>query len=160
MANCQLLMDMIGMTSSIGGAATTFLFFLRVRAVYMKSTRITTLFGGLWLVTLALGVLAATTLRAGERQQRLRMVYGSLFFHVVHIPPTHYCIDTSVKDVILPCITIFVHDTLVFLAISYRLATDAATEVNWRSRILSVAKGKGLHSLSKSLMQSGQKYYL
>ncbi|KZP10998.1 hypothetical protein FIBSPDRAFT_1051017 [Athelia psychrophila] len=139
--NCQLLIDMTGMVGVIGGAATTFLFFLRVRAVYMKSTRVTALFGALWLVTLALGIFAATTLRAG------------------HIPSTQYCLDTSVNYVTLPSISTFAHDTTVFLAISYRLAADAATELTWRSRVLSVIKGKGLHSLSKSLMQSGQKYY-
>ncbi|KZP06556.1 hypothetical protein FIBSPDRAFT_876448, partial [Athelia psychrophila] len=52
------------------------------------------------------------------------------------------------------------HDTMVFLAISYRLAADAVTAGDWRSRVRSIATGKGLFSLSRSLMKGGQLYYL
>ncbi|KZP13846.1 hypothetical protein FIBSPDRAFT_868975 [Athelia psychrophila] len=55
---------------------------------------------------------------------------------------------------------IFVHDTMVFLAISYRLAADAVAAGDWRSRVRSIATGKGLFSLSRSLMKGGQLYYL
>ncbi|KZP32790.1 hypothetical protein FIBSPDRAFT_433549 [Athelia psychrophila] len=53
----------------------------------------------------------------------------------------------------------FVHDTMVFLAISYRLAADAVTAGDWRSRVLSIVTGKSLFSLSRSLMKGGQLYY-
>lgn len=53
-----------------------------------------------------------------------------------------------------------INDTLVFLAISYRLAGDAATERSWWARIKSFVKGDGLYSLSRSILQSGQVYYL
>ncbi|KAF7965084.1 hypothetical protein HWV62_45755, partial [Athelia sp. TMB] len=53
-----------------------------------------------------------------------------------------------------------VNDTLVFLAISYRLAADAGGERSWRARCKSIVSGKGLLRLSRALMQSGQKYYL
>ena len=60
----------------------------------------------------------------------------------------------------LPSISSFINDTLVFLAISYRLASDAATQKTWRSWVQSVVKGKGLYSISRSLLQGGQMYYL
>lgn len=56
--------------------------------------------------------------------------------------------------------SIFVYDTLIILAVSYRLAADAVTGASWHSRLLSVIQGKGLYSLSKSLMRSGQLYYM
>ncbi|KZP02548.1 hypothetical protein FIBSPDRAFT_855379, partial [Athelia psychrophila] len=56
--------------------------------------------------------------------------------------------------------TTFVHDTMIFLAISCRLAADAVPAGDWRSRVLTVVTGKGLFSLSRSLMKGGQLYYL
>lgn len=60
----------------------------------------------------------------------------------------------------LPIVSIFVYDTLVCLAISYRLAANSMTGPNLRSRLMSIISGEGLYSLSKSLMRSGQLYYL
>ena len=59
-----------------------------------------------------------------------------------------------------PITSIFVYDTLIILAISYRLAADAVTGASWHSRLLSIIQGKGLYSLSKLLMRSGQLYYM
>ena len=54
-----------------------------------------------------------------------------------------------------------VNDTMVFLAITYRLAADSANaDGTWRSRVQSVVTGKGLYRVSSSLMRSGQLYYL
>lgn len=52
------------------------------------------------------------------------------------------------------------YDTLVIIFISYRLATDSLMETTWRARLRSVVNGKGLFSLSRALMRSGQLYYL
>lgn len=71
------------------------------------------------------------------------------------------CTNADAKYNSLPSYSTFVNDTFVFLAITYRLAADAAlAEGSWRSRLLAVIKGKGLHRLSRSLMKSGQLYYL
>ncbi|KZP10247.1 hypothetical protein FIBSPDRAFT_938116 [Athelia psychrophila] len=141
--SCEVATTMIGVCAGVTGAATNWLFLLRVRAVYLQSIQITILFGTLWLVTQALMTLASTAI------------------HAVHIVHTPYCLDISVNYLPLPGAAIFAYDTLVFLAISYRLAEDASTTASgWRSRILSVTKGQGLYTLSKSLMRSGQQYYL
>ena len=76
------------------------------------------------------------------------------------IPGTEVCITNEVRYFTLPSIATFVNDTLVFLAISHRLAANAATESNWRSHLLPILKGKGLYRMSKLLMQSGLIYYL
>ncbi|KZP25921.1 hypothetical protein FIBSPDRAFT_855201, partial [Athelia psychrophila] len=131
-------------SSSVAINSTSFLFFLRVRAVYLQSRTITILFGALWVVTASVGIgFTALEMRGAER-----------------VPYTAYCTHTAVKHNSVPITMIFVHDTMVFLAISYRLAADAVTAGDWRSRVRSIATGKGLFSLSRSLMKGGQLYYL
>ncbi|KZP25352.1 hypothetical protein FIBSPDRAFT_388354 [Athelia psychrophila] len=138
----KLLTVTIAVCASVTGAATTYMFLLRVRAVYLKSMRITALFGALWLVTQGLLALTSTAVHAAPNQ------------------PSQYCNGLYLKYGILPSAAIFAYDTLVFLAISYRLAEDASTKAGWRSRIMSVTKGHGLHRLSRSIMRSGLQYYL
>lgn len=52
-------------------ASTSFLFFLRVRAIYLKSRYVTALFGLLWIIAIALNTLAAGSLRVGKHQHGL-----------------------------------------------------------------------------------------
>ena len=52
------------------------------------------------------------------------------------------------------------NDTLVFLAISYRMTSFAIVKSTWRARTKSFFTGDGLYYLSKVLLQSGQVYYL
>ncbi|KZP11880.1 hypothetical protein FIBSPDRAFT_937235 [Athelia psychrophila] len=132
------------MSGSVAIASTSFLFFLRVRAVYRQSRTITILFGALWAVTASVGFgLGAFEIRGAER-----------------VPYTAYCTNTTIRYTSIPVMITFLHDTMVFLAISYRLAADAMTAGDWRSRVLSIVTGKGLFSLSRSLMKGGQLYYL
>ncbi|KZP33070.1 hypothetical protein FIBSPDRAFT_1036230 [Athelia psychrophila] len=141
--NCVSIFVASGVCSTMSIATTSYLFLLRVQAVYHQSRPITVVFGCFWLVTIALNILTSST--AGTR--------------VEHVPGTQSCTSTDTKYFALPSVSSFVNDTLIFLAISYRLAANAATEQNWRSWILSITKGKGLYRLSRSLMQSGQAYY-
>ncbi|KZP10010.1 hypothetical protein FIBSPDRAFT_1051548 [Athelia psychrophila] len=118
---------------------TSFLFFLRVRAVYLRSRSVTALFGILWLITVILTIFSYVSVRAGD---------------------TPYCLNFHIQHFTYPSISTFVYDTFVFIAISYRLTANAATEQSWRARLQSVVTGKGLFSISRALMISGQLYYL
>ena len=60
----------------------------------------------------------------------------------------------------VPIILTVVNDTLVFLAISYRMVSSAMVSCTWSARARSFFTGEGLHQLSKALLQSGQVYYL
>ncbi|KAF7975545.1 hypothetical protein HWV62_9385 [Athelia sp. TMB] len=140
--NCEALILIMGVMGVVSAAATMFLFLLRVRAVYMGSRPIVALFGTLWLASVAINIVARMDLR-GE-----------------HIPSTSFCTATRYKIPELPAIAIFVTDTLVFIAISYRLAADAVTGNSWRSRLRSLVKGEGLYRVSWLLMRTGQLYYL
>jgi len=141
-AHCQTLLIFIGLCATSTGAFTSFLFFLRVRAVYLKSTLTTCVFGILWFVVLSLGV------------------YGALVTSAEHLPASRYCTDAFARSFELPMLPTFVLDTLVFVAISFRLACNATSAPTWRSRLSSAVTGEGLFKVSRSLMQSGQIYYL
>ncbi|KZP23539.1 hypothetical protein FIBSPDRAFT_1042960 [Athelia psychrophila] len=142
--NCTAFVAGLTTSSSVAIASTSFLFFLRVRAVYLRSRTITILFGALWVVTSSVRIgFSALVVRDIER--------------VPYIP---YCTNTPIKYNTIPATMIFVYDTMIFLAISYRLAANAVAAGDWRSGILSVVTGKGLFSLSRSLMKGGQLYFL
>lgn len=78
---------------------------------------------------------------------------------LAHVVGTQQCTNLDTKFFALQSISSFVNDSLIFIAISYRLAANAATERTWRSWFQSIVKGKGLYHLSRSLMHSGQAYY-
>ncbi|KZP09151.1 hypothetical protein FIBSPDRAFT_964168 [Athelia psychrophila] len=144
--DCDALVKIFGACAALSIASTSFLFLLRVRAVYLRSARITAIFGILWIVTVAFAIHSAATIHADPKS--LYVYSGCSTSHAKSI---------SSKWVLVP--TLF-NDTLIFLAITYRLTVDAVTKGSWRSRFLSIAKGKGLYSLSRSIMLTGQLYYL
>lgn len=74
---------------------------------------------------------------------------------------THHCTATIRVNFLVPGVAAFVFDTLVFLAISTRLAVNAATFKNGcYSVVIQIVNGKGLYHLSRALMRSGLLYYL
>ncbi|KZP14265.1 hypothetical protein FIBSPDRAFT_1048909 [Athelia psychrophila] len=142
--NCTAFDAGLVTSSSVASASTSFLFYLRVRGVYLQSRTITILFGALWVVTTSVGIcFTALEVRGAKR-----VLYSA------------HCTNATVEYNSIPITMAFVHDTMVFLAISYRLAADAVAAADWRSRVLSIVTGKGLFSLSRSLMKGGQLYYL
>ncbi|KAF7974608.1 hypothetical protein HWV62_11572 [Athelia sp. TMB] len=141
--DCELIFVIIGAFSVFSVASTSYLFLLRVKAVYMQSKSITIFFTTLWLVNIAMVILANTKLSIE---------------HVPYAPA--YCTNVGATYFSLPSISSFINDTSVFLAISYRLASEAATERTWRSWVQSVVRGKDLYNISRALLQSGQMYYL
>jgi hypothetical protein len=53
-----------------------------------------------------------------------------------------------------------IYDTLIYLAISWQLASFSMAGDGWKDRLRSFVSGDGLLGLSKALLQSGQIYYL
>ncbi|KAG2339482.1 hypothetical protein BDR05DRAFT_616870 [Suillus weaverae] len=141
--SCQTILWIIGFSYPFAAPATAALFFFRVRAVYDRSKIVTMVFGVFWLGTLG-AALALPFMLKGE-----------------HIGTTDYCIQTSVAPGASAVVIINTcSDTLVFLAISWRLAHNNFGGDSCGTRIRSFYKGDGLPRLSKSLLQSGQVYYL
>jgi len=53
-----------------------------------------------------------------------------------------------------------IFDTLIFLAISWRLASTSMIGSSWSDRLRSFVGGEGLLGLSKVLLRGGQSYYI
>ncbi|KAG2134037.1 uncharacterized protein EDB93DRAFT_1107416 [Suillus bovinus] len=141
--SCQTILWIIGFSYPFAAPATAALFFFRVRAVYDRSIIVTLIFGTLWLGTLGAAIALPFTLKGD------------------HIGTTDYCIQTSVAPGASAVVIINAcSDTLVFLFISWRLALNNFTAESWGTRVRSFYKGDGLPRLSKTLLQSGQAYYL
>lgn len=143
--------------ANIAGDSSAYLFFLRVRAIYLRSSFITLGFGALWLCLVAMHIVPAVTAHPSQSVSILATFENLIDIHLAQLSEYNYC---KLGHAQLPIVSIFVYDTLVWLAITHRLAADSWTGSSWRSRFLSIIHGEGLHSLSRALMRSGQFYYL
>ncbi|PPQ70819.1 hypothetical protein CVT24_001036 [Panaeolus cyanescens] len=123
--------------------ATSLLFFFRVKAVFDRNQLVVAFFGFMWLAVLA-GCLTVTQGVTG-----------------VNIGPTKYCLNFDLKDYVSAAAIIpLVNDTLVFLAISWRLMTNTHVDYDIRSGVKTLMFGEYLPAFSKTLFQDGQAYYL
>ncbi|KZP07357.1 hypothetical protein FIBSPDRAFT_939567 [Athelia psychrophila] len=127
----------LGACATVSVASTSFLFLLRVRAVYLQSIYATTIFGTFWLVVTCLNQYL-------RRDVTLRSTSCAIWILRLLNARSHSCLFAD-------------H---VHAPITYRLAADAMpTKGRRRFRLFSIVKGKGLYSLSRSLLQGGQLYY-
>lgn len=139
---CHPMFISIGCFCMLSIWSSSYLFLRRVNAVYQDNKWIKCFFSVLWFIgggtelTVALGVRAS------------------------HAPGTLYCIDVQPAHyVIAGGLAPVVFDTLVFLAISYKIGTTFSTvdaRVSWGALI----SGKALPRLSRAILQGGQQYYL
>ncbi|KZP30754.1 hypothetical protein FIBSPDRAFT_1038011 [Athelia psychrophila] len=156
-AGCTPLYAMAATFACLAGVSTSFLFFIRVRAVYLCSRSITVTFGALWIATIVFNITQYTTVH-------IEHIAGSQSCETINSYDGHTGLP-SIGNVVyeflvfLPSIGNVVYDTLVFLAISYRLAANMAPGNGWRARLQPLVKGKHLYIVSSALMRSGQLYY-
>lgn len=125
-------------------ATTSFLFLRRVQAVYARNRRVRWLFAFLWIV--ACGVVSALITGTSAR----------------HISGTKYCSIYEVAPYVpLANLTPAIFDTIVFLAVSYKLAfqgnQESWTQKSWTSSWFST---RGLSQLQRAIIEGGQQYYL
>ncbi|KAJ7101658.1 hypothetical protein C8R44DRAFT_597240, partial [Mycena epipterygia] len=131
---------------SIGVSATALLFFFRVRAIYGGDRFITILFGLLWLAVLG----SSTTVPISGTARNVGNPSTCLIGH-----PKSYAGS--------PGVIITVHDTLVYLAISYRLVSNFSHldgQQTRRAQLTALFSGSNLPAFSKSLFTDGQMYYM
>jgi hypothetical protein len=77
------------------------------------------------------------------------------------IGPTKYCVDADVPNSAYAAIIApLVHDTLVFIAISWRLIQNAHMEAGFKGGVQVALFGKSLPAFSRGLLLDGQRYYL
>ncbi|KAF7360617.1 hypothetical protein MVEN_00793400 [Mycena venus] len=127
-------------------SATTFLFFSRVRAIYGGERMATIIFGFLWLSVAG----SSTTVPIAGR--------------AANSPDTSECILTHSSPYAGSSgIILTVYDTVIFLAISYRLVSTFAYIEPGLTRVEKLRiffDGSNLPAFSKALLTDGQIYYL
>ncbi|KAF9449867.1 hypothetical protein P691DRAFT_702467 [Macrolepiota fuliginosa MF-IS2] len=125
-------------------ATTSFLFLRRVQAVYASNRTVYWTFALLW----AGSSVAAVLLVPGAESE--------------HLQGTGYCLVYLVRSyVAIASFMPAVFDTLVFFAISYKLAFQNPRNLESnQSRVTWLFSGKTLPMLSRAILRGGQQYYL
>ncbi|KZP10714.1 hypothetical protein FIBSPDRAFT_707244, partial [Athelia psychrophila] len=124
----------------VAGSAKSFLFFLRVRAVYGKSRLVTFCFGAGWLAVVTTRTMVPLSYRA------------------LRIGTTRQCSSNATGPWTLVALWVnLAYDTAVFISISARLASY--TNLATKHRIRTFLRGKGLPSLAHTLLRGGQLFY-
>ncbi|KAF9044941.1 hypothetical protein BJ165DRAFT_1527886 [Panaeolus papilionaceus] len=140
--DCRRFLRIVGAFYPITTPATSFLFFLRLRAVFDRDRVIVAVFAFIWIA-----------------------LFGSTFTVPIgliggNIGPTKYCMTVEIrKYIIAPTIISFIHDTLVLLAISWRLMTSTHTDPDIRKGVKTMVFGDYLPSFSRALLHDGQRFY-
>lgn len=141
--NCAKFQKILDNTYPIAVPATSLLFFFRLKAVFDRNHYVIGFFAFMWLAVLA-GCLTVTQGVTG-----------------INIGPTKYCLNASLEDYVSAAAIIpLINDTMVFLAISWRLMTNSHVEYSLKTGLKTFAFGDYLPSFSRTLFQDGQIYYL
>ncbi|KAF8526222.1 hypothetical protein BU17DRAFT_40741 [Hysterangium stoloniferum] len=136
---CHRLPRVIGWCWVVAIPSTSLLFFFRIRAVFDGRPWIIGFFALLWLANLGGSMTVPFALFGGN------------------IPNTNRCIPTSVKPFSSAGIIVTaINDTLVFVAISWRIIMDTALS----GKLRSFFRGQSLPYISRELLRGGQQYYL
>nr|GAT46966.1 predicted protein [Mycena chlorophos] len=136
--NCALAETLVESSFAIAVPSTCLLFFLRARAIFNRNRWLNIFFFCVWLIVA--GTAALTPLA----------------IHAVNIGPTAYCINAGVRPFVAGIgISPFVHDTIIFIAISWRLYKNSNS-----GKVSSLVTGNSLPFFSKAILQDGQAYYL
>lgn len=126
----------------ISTASSSFLFIFRVLAVFHHSRTAKVLFTGLWV----LSTVATVPLLFIGNTIAACNVYPMTF---------KACPGLNIYIIIL-FLTVAFHNALVFVCVSHELTNNTATG---RPNIRTLLTGDGLHTVSKSLLRSGQLYF-
>ncbi|KAF8873970.1 hypothetical protein CPB84DRAFT_1737154 [Gymnopilus junonius] len=144
--NCRKIGLATGWLYPLSVAVTSFLFLVRVHAIYNRNWIVSSIFFTLWLGV----IIGASTVPFSTRASE--------------IGPTKFCF-TDVKTVpsylTASGVLTLAFDTSVYLAITWRLTRDAHySRHRSGKRILHLITFQNIPILSRALLQDGQKYYL
>ncbi|KAF9257385.1 hypothetical protein L218DRAFT_1080953 [Marasmius fiardii PR-910] len=143
--NCEAVQIGVGVFYILSTGFTSFLFLLRVVAVWNRNKWIMGIFTVLWLATVGVAVTAPVGIGEG------------------HIGTTQACLFTRVAVYTeSTAITSMIYDSAVFLAITYRILVNSLYEENPSAQFKTfIGSGRSfLPTLSRNLLRSGQHYYL
>ncbi|PPR04490.1 hypothetical protein CVT24_013099 [Panaeolus cyanescens] len=141
--NCSYFDTVVNWMFPISVPATSLLFFFRIRAVFDDDPFVVSFFGFMWFAVLG----GSLTVTQGV--------------HAASIAGTQYCAAGPYEDYVASATILpLIHDTLIFLAISWRLIANSHVDHNFRNGYRVMVFGDYLPAFSKSLLQGGQAYYL
>ncbi|KAJ7192842.1 hypothetical protein GGX14DRAFT_379755 [Mycena pura] len=143
--HCALHMVIDLVFYAVAIPANSLLFFLRGRAIFDRNRFLVTFMFTLWLGVLGTAITSPFGVKGAN------------------IGPTKYCITASGEPYVgASAILPLVHDTAVFLAISWRLFQNSHIySINGiRENVKAFFTGEHLPRFSKAVMQDGQLYYL
>jgi hypothetical protein len=142
-ANCNALKNAAGASFILAAPFTSALFFFRVKAVYRNNTIVITSFSLLLVSLFGISVMYPFAYK-GE-----------------HLGTTQRCIASEfARYGSIPALITAIFDTLVFIAISLRIASYTILDNDtFGARIKAFLRGHGLPNLSSCLLQGGQLYY-
>ena len=141
--SCHKLGKSSGVLFLLSVTSTSLLFFFRIRAVFSGNPWIVAFFAGLWLAVAA----ACLTVIIG--------VDG------INIGPTNYCIDGQFKPFVAAATIVpLINDTLVFLAITWRLFCNSCAPHTAENGIRHLVFSDYMPIFFKAMLRDGQAYYL
>lgn len=144
MSDCGPVTRFEAIIDIIAVPAISLLFLFRVTAIYLHSRVAIAIFVTCWLALLGSFVYNSLTLLSGS----------------IHTSKTRPCNLVGRTTDAWAYIANGIFDTLVYLAISWRLASTSMIGNSFWDRLRSFIRGDGLLGLSKVLLKSGQFYYL
>ncbi|KAJ6473281.1 hypothetical protein C8R45DRAFT_763317, partial [Mycena sanguinolenta] len=141
--NCEALQHVLGISVLFGQTATSMLFLLRAAAVWHSSKIALTVFSLLWIGVIGANITVPVEVRG------------------VHIGPTLHCINSALpKNLEVVGIMSLINDTVIFFAITYRIISYTVEADSTKDIIRAFFGGGQLSRLSRTLIQSGQQFYL
>jgi len=143
--DCTTLERAAVATYCVGHALTALLFFFRATAVYNNSKTSRVVFGFSWFC------VAAGTLST------INAIHGRM----IHLGDGYYCMATYISSQITVTVfTTFINDTLIYLAIGYKLSLNNAGAPETEGYRNVFLWGRSWSAFSKALLQENQIYYL
>jgi len=140
--SCQTEQLINGISNTLSTAFTAMLFLFRVLAVFNRHKVAMVIFPTLWLIVV--GCTITVPLGIGGE----------------HIGPTQGCINTRVATYTAAAgLSSFINDSIVFLAITYRIISFTLVEANGTARLRAFFSRKSLPLVSRTLILGGQLYY-
>ncbi|KAJ7872329.1 hypothetical protein B0H14DRAFT_2502758 [Mycena olivaceomarginata] len=140
---CYFALEIVGSMYAAAVPMTSLLFFLRARAIFNRNTYFVCFLFCAWLSVLGTAILVPIAVKGGN------------------LGPTDFCLTVSAtKYVGGTGVTTTLHDTLIFLAISWRLFQNSYVDRGFKANLRAFVTGQYLPQFSRAVLQDGQLYYL
>ena len=132
----------------IANVSNTLIMYMRVKAVFRHSKPIVYMFTGLWVACVASYLISAYAPKHDS------------FTDSPDGPASRSCtiVLPSGQSLVVGTAVLTVNDTCVFVAIAYRLLSGSF--LSDTSPFKALLNGRGLGSVSRALLKTGNQYYL